>query len=72
MNHFIPGTPEQLLCMATGVCGLLLVVWLKWQDEQQGGLEKSSTWMSYMMPCAVFLAVQVQLIAQMVMSRMGS
>jgi hypothetical protein len=71
MNYFSLATPEQLLCLTMGICGLGLFIWLKWQDDRQGGLEKSSNWMSFMVPCLMFLAVQLQLITHMVMNRMG-
>jgi hypothetical protein len=70
--HHLPATPEQLLYMMMGLSGIVLVVWLKWQDEQSGGLEKSSNWTLYMVPTLVFLTAQLQLIAQVVVNRMGS
>jgi len=69
--HHLPATPEQLLYMVTGLCGIVLVVWLKWQDEKSGGLEKSANWTMYMVPVLVFLTAQLQLIAQIVVNRMG-
>ncbi len=70
--HHLPVTPEQILYMTMGLCGIVLVVWLKWQDERSGGLEKSSNWMMLMVPVLVLLTAQLQLIAQIVMNRMGS
>ncbi len=70
--YHLPATPEQLLYITMGICGIVLVGWLKWQDEQSGGLEKSSNWTLYMVPTLVFLTAQLQLIAQIMMSRMGS
>lgn len=70
--YHLPTTPEQLLYLMMGICGIVLVVWLKWQDEQAGGLEKSSNWTMFMVPTLVFLTAQLQLIAQIIMHRMGS
>lgn len=70
--HHLPATPEQILYMTMGLCGIVLVVWLKWQDERSGGLEKSSNWTMLMVPVLVLLTAQLQLIAQIVMNRMGS
>lgn len=70
--YHLPTTPEQLLYLMMGICGMVLVVWLKWQDERSGGLEKSSNWTMVMVPTLVFLTAQLQLIAQIVMQRMGS
>ncbi|GAB4344367.1 MAG: hypothetical protein OHK0047_37350 [Leptolyngbyaceae cyanobacterium] len=70
--HHLPVTPEQILYMTMGLCGIVLVVWLKWQDERSGGLEKSPNWIMLMVPVLVLLTAQLQLIAQIVMNRMGS
>lgn len=69
MNHFILATPEQMLCMTMGICGIVLVFWLKLQDEKQGGLEKNPNWASFMVPSFIFLAVQLQLIVQIIANR---
>jgi hypothetical protein len=69
--HHLPASPEQVLYMTMGLCGIVLVVWLKWQDEKCGGLEKSASWTMYMVPVLVFLTAQLQLIAQIVVNRMG-
>ena len=69
--HHLPVTPEQILYMMMGLCGIALVVWLKWQDERSGGIEKSANWTMYMVPILVFLTAQLQLIAQIVVNRMG-
>jgi hypothetical protein len=68
----MPTTPEQLLYLIVGLCGLIVVFWMKWENDRQGGLEKSTNWLTYMVPSAMLIAVEMQLMVQLVMNRMGA